>query len=338
MPSPSAPGTIGQLTKPEYRNWLALGHALTTELRHGLRPFVTREMESFYRNVSARVAGPCTCVHIKRRKPNEYHDMRTCQWANILQAHHDKNRPNWKQSDGSKWMDPILGPWEIAKLFLPDQGGHADIKSADDMDIAGFLNLMSWCSHFTVSLPLIKAVRDTRNDKWVHVPQLELSDADKRDAFDTIENLLQDPSIVHDPDAQQALREVNNLRHVSDLQSMEAQVLADLKEILAKEISSIKNNLTTLMEEYARNKEQQNQLQEQHEILKNQLDDLNWTRLPKESQTWPITFGNLLGILVGSLIRNIKSVRKIHLISWFMFMLLCNLCIVLEDSYDGDGE
>ena len=118
-------------------------------------------------------------------------------------------------------MDPILGPWEIAKLFLPDQGGHADIKSADDMDIAGILNLMSWCSHFTVSLPMIKAVRDIRNDKWVHVPQLELSDADKRDAFDTIENLLQDPSIVHDPDAQQALREVNNLRHVSDLQSME---------------------------------------------------------------------------------------------------------------------
>lgn len=111
-------------------------------------------------------------------------------------------------------------------------------------------------------------------------------------------------------------------------------MLADLKEILAKEISSINNNLTTLMEESARNKEQQNQLQEQHEILKNQLDDLNWTRLPKESQT----FGNLLGILVGNLIRNIKPVRKIHLISWFMFMLLCNLCIVLEDSYDGDGE
>ena len=170
------------------------------------------------------------------------------------------------------------------------------------------------------------------------MPQLELSDADKRVAFDTIENLLQDPNIVHDPDAQQALREVNNLRHVSDLQSMEAQVLADLKEVLTKEISSINDNLTMLMEESAKNKEQQNQLQEQHEILRNQLNDLNWTRLPEESQTWPNTFGNLIGNLLGNLIRNIKPVRKIHLISWFMFMLLCNLCIVLEDSYDGDGE
>ena len=335
MPSTSAPRTIGQLTKPEYKNWLALGHALTMELSHGLRPFVTREMETFYKNVSGRVAGPCTCVHVPRRKPNEYHDMRTCQWAHILQAHHDKNRPNWKQSDGSKWMDPILGPWEIAKLFLPDQGGHADIKSADDMDIAGILNLMSWSNHFTVSLPLIKAVRDIRNDKWVHVPQLELSDADKRVAFDTIENLLQDACIVHDPDAQQALRDVNSLRHVPDLQNMEAQVLADFKEVLTKEIPSIKYSLTMLMEECAGNKEQQ---QEQYEILKNRLDNLNRTRLPEESQTWPITFGDLLGILVGSLIRNIKPVRKIHLISWFMFMLLCNLCIVLEDSYDGDGE
>ncbi|XP_022790585.1 protein TANC2-like [Stylophora pistillata] len=30
-------------------------------------------------------------------------------------------------------------------------------------------------------------------------------------------------------------------------------------------------------------------------------------------------------------------VRKIHLKSWFILMLLCHLCIILEDSYDGDG-
>ena len=57
-----------------------------------------------------------------------------------------------------------------------------------------------------------------------------------------------------------------------------------------------------------------------------------------ESEVFVGVGGFTIGILVGSLIRNIKSVRKIHLISWFMFMLLCNLCIVLEDSYDGDGE
>ena len=330
MASSSTSGTVGQLTKPEYRNWLALGHALTTELCQGLRPFVTREMETFYRNVSARVAGPCACVHVPRRRPNEYHDMSTCAWANILQAHHHKNKPNWKQSDGRKWVDPILGPWEIAKLFLPDLGGHADIKSAEDMDITGILNLMYWCNHFTIPQPLIKDVRDTRNDKWVHVPKLELTDADKRVAFDTIENLLRDPSIFHDADAQQALRKIGNLKCVSDLQSMEARVLADFKEVLRNEISNINNNLTMLMEESVRNKDQQSQLKQQQEVLKIQLDELNWERLPVDKKFWSILFGNLLG--------NIKGVRKIHLASWFILMVLCRFCVILEDSYSRDGK
>ncbi len=216
--STSTSGTAVQLSKPEYRNWLALGQALTTVLCQGLRPFITREMETFYRNVSTRIAGrPCTCVHVRGRRPNEYHDTSTCAWANNLQGYHHRHKPNWKQSDATKWVDPILGPWEIAKLFLPDLGGHADIKSADDMDITGILNLMYWCNQFTIPQPLIKEVRETRNNKWVHVPKLELTIADKTDAFDAIENLLKVPQLAPDPNAQKALKEVVNLKNVSDL-------------------------------------------------------------------------------------------------------------------------
>ena len=103
--------------------------------------------------------------------------MTTCPWANILEVYHHKNKPNWRQSDPAKWMDPVLGPWEIAKLFLPDLGGHADIKSADDMDVTGILNLVNWCNHFTIPQALIKDVRSTRNRWWGHVPRLELTDA-----------------------------------------------------------------------------------------------------------------------------------------------------------------
>ena len=230
--STSTSGTAEQLSKLEYRNWLALGHALTTVLCRGLRPFITREMKTFYRNIKARIPGPCTCVHVSRRKPNEYHDMSTCRWASIIEAHHHRNKPNWKQSDPAKWMDPSLGPWEIAKVFLPEWRGHVDIKSADDMDITGILNVMYWCNHFTVHQPLIEEVRDTRNNQWVHVPKLELTDAEKTDAFITIENLLKDPQLARDSDAQKALKEIVNLRKVSDWHSLEAQVLADFKEVL----------------------------------------------------------------------------------------------------------
>ena len=331
MASSSTSGTVGQLTKPEYRNWLALGHALTTEMCQGLRPFITREMKTFYARVSVGTGGrPCTCVRVPRRKPNEYHDMSTCAWANILQAHHNRNKPNWKQSDPAKWMDPNLGPWEIAKLFLPDLGGHADIKSADDMDITGILNLLYWCNHFTIHQPLIDEVRKIRNNNWVHVPCLELTDADKKVAFDAIENLLQDPNIVHDPDAQQALKEIGNLKCVSDLQSMEARVLAHFKKVIGEKLSNIDIDLARLKEESARNNEEQSQLKQQQEILTEQLGELNRPRKHEGSISWLSLLGNLA--------RNVKGLRKRDAVVWLMLLLLCHCYVVLDHSYDRDGE
>ena len=137
MASTSTSGTLGQMAKPEYRNWLAFGHALTTVLCQGLRPFVKQEVEALYGYVTVRVRTPCTC-----RRPIVYHDMSNCIGAQVLASYHYRGKPNWKQSDPAKWMDPVLGPWEIAKLFLPALGGHANIRSADDMDISGILNLM----------------------------------------------------------------------------------------------------------------------------------------------------------------------------------------------------
>ena len=317
MASGSTSGTIGQMAKSEYRNWLALGHALTTVLCQGLRPFVNRETEIFYRNVLARTGGPCTCVYVPRRKPNEYHDMSTCVWANIIQAHHHRNKPNWKQSDPAKWMDPNLGPWEIAKLFLPDLGGHADKKSADDLDITGILNLMYWCNHFTVHQPLINEVRDTRNNKWVHVPKLELTNADKTDAFDAIANLLNDPQLARDPDAQKALKEVIHLKSVTDLHSMEAQILADFKQVINKEIL----NLTL---ESEKNKEQVSQLKQQQVNLEKAVEDLGRQhQFLHAAWVW-----QLLAYVPGLLIRILIHFRK----GIFLLFLFWSFFNILDDD------
>ena len=333
MASSSTPGTAGQLVKPEYRNWLALGHALTTVFCQGLRSFITRKMEAFYRNVSARVAGPCTCVHVPRRKPNEYHDMRTCAWANILEARHHRNKPTWKQSDPTKWTDPVLGPWEIAKLFLPDLGGHADIKSADDMDITGILNLMYWCNHFTIPHALIKDVRDTRNDKWVHVAKLELSDADKTVAFDAIENLLKYPQLTTDPCAQNALREIIHLKNVSDLHIFEPQVVAELIKVLNKEILNQAQHLTQLSETSQRELGQMKQLVL---LLEKRLEDL------EQKNGLLSIFHELFKSfksLDKKLVRNLKAIRKESLVLWLMVALCFNICVVLDvDTFIIDGK
>ena len=322
--STSASGTAQQLSKPEYRNWLALGHALTTVLCQGLRPFITRVMETFYKNIKARIPGPCTCVHVPRRKPNEYHDMSTCAWANILQACHNRNKPNWRQSDPAKWMDPNLGPWEIAKLFLPDLGGHADIKSADDMDITGILNLMYWCNQFTIPQLLINEVRDTRNNKWVHVPKLELTNAEKTDAFNTIENLLKDPQLAPDPHAQKALKEIVNLRKVSDWHSLEAQVLADFKEVLNREMKRSENT------------------QNEVEQLKQLVLLLAEKRLEITEQgngLLSLQVFQMLNNLRRNLAKCLKGIRSGFVVSWLMMILLCSFFVILDhDTVVRDGK
>ena len=220
-------------------------------------------------------------------------------------------------------MDPNLGPWEIAKLFLPDLGGRADIKSADDMDITGILNLMYWCSQFTIPQPLINEVREIRNNNWVHVSYLELTDADKKVAFDAIENLLQDANVAHDPDAQQALKEIGNLKSVSDLHSMEARVLADFTEV-------INIDLARLKEESARNNEEQCQLKQQQAILQKQLSELNRQRKHEDSKSWLSLLGDVAG--------NVSGLRKCDAVVWLMLLLLCHFYVVLDHSSDRDGE
>ena len=311
----STSGTIGQMAKPEYTNWLALGHALTTVLCQGLRPFVTQEMEIFYRNVRARIVGPCTCFYVPSRRPNQFHDMRSCLWAQVLTTcHHSK--PNWKQSDSAKWMDPVVGPWEIAKLFLPDLGGHADIKSANDMDINSILNLMYWCNHFTIPQSLIKDVRDVRNGKCVHVPKLELSDADKSAAFDAIENLLKDPQLAADEDAKKALGEVISLKSIKDLHNREPQILADLKEVMNERVL----NLT---EESERNKKMVTELQERQESLEMAFEDLERFNRPFPLRVLGWVFQLLVYVL--RILYTFLKGKKTEMLFLILFSCFCGV-------------
>ena len=308
----------GQLVKPEYRNWLVLCHALINVLCFGLRPFINREMVTFYQNLKTSLAmyGPCKCVYVSRRWPNQYHDMGTCAWANILQRHHQTNKPNWKQSDATKWLDPLLGPWEIAKLFLPDLGGNVVIKKAEDMDITGFLNLMYFCNHFTISQHLIKEVREIRNNKWAHVSSQELTDADKKIAFDAIENLLSDPGLAHDPDIQKALKEIGNLQVVSDLHSMTTQVLPYSKEVIRKELSNINTELAKFAEE--RKKFQK--------LGRKQLEMLDradaFVRQADLKRTFLTISFSLFCYALKKLLGNVKGIRRKNVVAWLMLLLL----------------
>ena len=233
----------GKLSKEEYRNWLAVGHALSIMI-DGIRPFLETKMRAFQIYVAAKVGHSqlCRCTHTARRRPTPWHDLSNCAWASELQNYHNKRSPTWQQSDGTKWTDPNLGYWEIAKLFMPNLGSQAKhVVDAGTTDVTGLINLVDWCSIFKIQRPVIGKVRDTRNAKWGHAPQQELSELDRNEAFQAIRDLLEDPELVNDPDAQNALAEITALEN-SDLvnfEEIEMKVLKDLitssrEDVIAK--------------------------------------------------------------------------------------------------------
>ena len=339
MASASSSQTFVQLTSSEEGNWLSLGRALTTVLCQGLRPFIKKETEAFYNNIKAAIpTGPCTC------EPNQYHDMRSCHWANVLQGYHLGRGPNWKQSDNSKWMDPNAGPWEIAKLFLPDIGGHTVIESVEDMEISAILNLMFWCNHFTVQQSLIKAVRDTRNTKWAHVATLKLTDVEKKDAFETIEKLLQDPTLASDVGAQKTLREILALKSSSDVHVFKAEVLSHFKEAIHKDVMSLNNELKSLRKESTRNQKQRSRVEGQLRNLQKTLKDVENKQMsvPHRVISRMLSVAHLVisGMLyvVSCLLKSARGVRRNSLATLLMFLFLCGLVDVLDHKSHRDGE
>lgn len=336
MASVSISQAFVQLSSPEEGNWLSLGRALTTVLCQGLRPFIKREMENFYTNVTARALpfGPCSCVFDPRRKKNQYHDRSTCVWAQILQAAHLGNKPNWKQSDSAKWLDSNIGSWEIAKLYIPDIGAHT-IESVEDMEITGILNLMFWCDHFSVERRLINDVRDTRNTKWAHLPKSELSEAEKRAGFETIEKLLQDPVLAGDPDAQGTLQDVLALKCTSDVHMFKAEVLSHFKEAIQNDVISLQSELKTLKKESKKNEKQRSRVEGRLLKLQKALEKVEQrASMPLLS----LLFTRVL-LVMSSLIKSARGLRQKSIAIWLiLFMLLCCLAGILDDKSYKDGE
>ena len=323
---------MAQHTTPEYVNWISFAHGLINVFCNGLRPFVTREMESFYNKVLAEVAalhaGPCTCTFVPRRRPNQYHDIRTCTWAKILQGHH-RSKPNWKQSDSTKWTDPIQGPWEVAKLFIPDVGGRV-ITSAEDMDLTGILNLLYWCNHFLlIPQSLIDNLREIRNNKWGHVTKLELTKAEKATAFAAMEALLQDPKLAHDRDAQKALHEIQTLKTVTDVNNFQAEILNQYKKMLEDLKNDSTQNLTVLK-----------QLEQRLNIVEEELEKTEDTLETKDNvYSYMNQIKNSALFFCTNLIKCTRVMSKRLLTPWLMIILLCNFSVTLLDprSYQ-DGK
>jgi hypothetical protein len=74
------------------------------------------------------------------------------------------------------WGDPDRGPFEIAKLFMGNLGATGLAKqSFNDSDLAGLINLMTWCRVFAAAHINTKNVQEIRNTLIGHKAAQELA-------------------------------------------------------------------------------------------------------------------------------------------------------------------
>ena len=169
----------------------------------------------------------------------------------------------------------------------------------------------------------------------MHVPKLEVSVTEKRAAFETIEKLLQDPELVGDPDAQDALRDILALKCSSDVHIFKAEVLSHFKEAIRKDISSLKIELKSLRKASKKNEKQRTRMEGQLRKLKQAQ-----ATVEKKSATSLSTLTKILVqpiVFVSFLIKNVGNMQRESFIVWIKFLLLCCCIAILDHRSFKDG-
>ena len=218
---------------PEHLNWQAVGNALIF-LNGGLQKYAENEMKKFHALIAKNVgpAAQCNCTFAPGTKPNPHGRATSCAWAQELKKNHTfKNKTHilWNQSDSSKWHDPAVGYWEVAKLYMSDLGSDpAKVTDPDSTDVGPLLNLFKFCKYFKIQTSLLKAVTDIRN-KWAHATKHKLSDSAKKAAFQDIKLLMNDPELLTCKDVQDYKPKIHKAE-VADLSILEDNELCLLKE------------------------------------------------------------------------------------------------------------
>ena len=237
---------MAELDKKEHKNWVMVGCALNIT-KKGITSKIQNKMETWYQSL---ISSPplqslpsCACA------PSAPKCATCVTWEMELKRHHKSGRPKicWDNSDRTQWGSPT-GAWEIAKVFMPTLGGRKkDVVDAETTDIGGLLNLLEWCPFINppTSRTVLTSARDECRNHWAHAPKQEIQDADLSTIFGHLNNLLNDPVFSTDKDAQQSLKDLQDLFHkgLVNVRESEIEALYLLRHSLVDEVSDVQSNI-----------------------------------------------------------------------------------------------
>jgi hypothetical protein len=311
---------------PKHRNWHAVGDALML-LGDGLRQYAENKMKELHALITANVGGPkvkCSCRCTLGMKLNPHRGSTTCIWAQELKKLHvfkTKADIPWNQSDNSKWHDPAVGYWEVAKLFMSDLGSDpTKVTDPNSTDVGPLLNLFRFCKHFNVQAPLLKAVTERRN-QWAHAPKRRLSDGDKNAAFQDIKLLMNDPELLISKEVQDCKPTINKVE--------------------AADVLILEDNQLRLMKEYRRIKECENlQMKERLDAANEEIKILRDRELGDQSldglsnKKGVGLWVHNIGINIRTVFIFVMSLRR-HVPGWLQWS--CTLFFIFSQVGDRSG-
>ena len=223
------------LADDEYRNWMEVGQALLF-LSEIVKYHASKEIKALYEDLTRKIGSQakcnCTCGLGK-------HDLHNCKWAQaILSYHRNPSKVVWTASDSSKWDDPVLGPWEIASVYI----------NQHSVDGVKYLQFLRFCSFSNASETIVMDIIDVWEKLWGTTPNRRLEHDEKLYALDSITKFLHESLFRNDPNTKRILKDIQSLEYWDStrLQLCEVQVSRTYQEMLEKKRLQIMKGIVNL--------------------------------------------------------------------------------------------
>ena len=180
----------------------------------------------------------------------------------------------------------------------------------------------------------------------MHAATQELTDSQKSSALNAIRNLLQDPELVADADAQKALLEITSMEKELDVKNVERKVLADFQlavydhlEDFKREMQRFKGkcaNINTKMQKRSLNVEKQvKKLKQLLQAIKNRMEEMNKRNTPQS--TWN-SIGRSLDKSLKILVGNFNSLPITSVLRWNILLIILTCFTCLDHNSYNDGK
>ncbi|XP_052787289.1 uncharacterized protein LOC128222353 [Mya arenaria] len=205
-------GNMGVFDSPEAQNWLRQYLAVFIT-RKVILPAVKSKAVDLHKDILGRLPAPvCSQDHgIKKggsKLSCKFHDAFLVE----IKSLHTK-RPSWENAKTDTWHNDAFS---IAKLFM-QPSGYAEKNDFDQIDFNGIAAFMVNCTRFATTVQTSSDQARASINKLRHMPDKcssALTDQATTECIDNLSTLLKDPTLNIGQDAQEALKQLDELKTI----------------------------------------------------------------------------------------------------------------------------